>query len=136
MINEIKFKNYKLFKNEQILKLKPITILIGKNSSGKSAIAKLLILLSESLSGKFSTPLKWENEVGKDKISLGTDFKDLVYNRNSINALSFDISSQKEHLKISLTGNDDNKVEILEYILNGKEFDITTTKFLGFICET
>ena len=136
MINAIKFKNYKLFKNEQILKLKPITILIGKNSSGKSAIAKLLILLSESLSGKFSTPLKWENEIGKDKISLGTDFKDLVYNRNLINALSFDISSQKENLKIALTGDDDNNVDILEYILNGKELNAVTTKFLGFTNET
>ena len=38
MLRKISFKNYKPFKDWQELELRPITILIGKNSSGKSAM--------------------------------------------------------------------------------------------------
>ncbi len=47
MITKIKFKNYKLFKQTQTLEIKPITILIGKNSSGKTAVLKLPTLICE-----------------------------------------------------------------------------------------
>ena len=35
-IKQIEFSNYKLFESEQKIKISPITILIGKNSAGKS----------------------------------------------------------------------------------------------------
>ena len=38
MINEIVIKNLKAFKDYEKLKLKPITLLYGPNSSGKSSI--------------------------------------------------------------------------------------------------
>jgi predicted ATPase len=50
-IKSISFENYKAFAQKQTMQLKPITLLIGKNSSGKSAIAKLFPLLENSLSG-------------------------------------------------------------------------------------
>ena len=52
MINKISFKNYKLFKEKQTLELKPITILIGKNNSGKSAVLKLPVLITSGLEGE------------------------------------------------------------------------------------
>lgn len=36
MIDKIKFKNYKIFKKEQTLELKPLSIIIGKNNSVKN----------------------------------------------------------------------------------------------------
>jgi len=42
---KLEFENYKAFKEKQLLDLKPITILIGKNSSGKSALTSLLLWL-------------------------------------------------------------------------------------------
>jgi len=53
MISKIKFKNFKLFKDWQTLEIKPITILIGKNNTGKTAVLKLIPLLESSLSGRF-----------------------------------------------------------------------------------
>ncbi len=56
-ISKITFENYKAFKNKQSIDIKPITILIGKNSSGKSAIAKLLTLIDNALSYEIKEPL-------------------------------------------------------------------------------
>lgn len=47
MIDYIKFKNYKAFKSGEI-KLKPITVLLGANSVGKSAILQLLLMLQQT----------------------------------------------------------------------------------------
>ena len=77
MINKISFKNYKLFKEKQTLELKPITILIGKNNSGKSAVLKLPVMISGSLSGDFDEALQLDYK----GVSLGSEFRDLVYNR-------------------------------------------------------
>lgn len=77
MVSKIKFKNFKLFKNEQTLEIKPITILIGKNNSGKTAVLKLPVMISESLSGNINEAVKLEF----DGIKLGSEYSDLVYNR-------------------------------------------------------
>ncbi len=77
MINKISFKNYKLFKEKQTLELKPITILIGKNNSGKSAVLKLPTLIEGSLSGKFKDPFVLVN----DGVKIASEYRDIVYGR-------------------------------------------------------
>lgn len=76
-LKAIAFENYKGFQERQRLELRPITLLIGKNSSGKSSIAKLMPLLSRSLSGKIDEPLQLVN----NDVTLGAEFRDLIYNR-------------------------------------------------------
>lgn len=79
MVNKISFKNYRLFKEKQQLEIKPITILIGKNNTGKSAILKLLPLIESALKAKDELPFSknWEG------LNLATDFKDLIYGKYS-----------------------------------------------------
>ncbi|KIP14719.1 AAA domain protein [Burkholderia sp. MSHR3999] len=48
MIETIKFENYKAFRTGE-LPIKPITILLGPNSSGKSSLLNLLLLLHQSM---------------------------------------------------------------------------------------
>ena len=67
MINKISFKNYKLFKEKQTLELKPITILIGKNNSGKSAVLKLMTLIEGALGGKNDNVFELKNDDEKCK---------------------------------------------------------------------
>lgn len=98
MINKISFKNYKSFKEEFELELRPMTILIGKNSSGKSAIAKLPTLIENSLSGTFDEPIRLNN----NGVELGAEFRDLVYGRGSISKLTLKISNQNESLDLIL----------------------------------
>ena len=129
MIQQISFKNYKLFKALQELKLCPITILIGKNSSGKSAIAKLPTLIGGSLTGEFSQPLKWENE----GIKLGNSYRDLVYNKNiTTSYLQLSIESEEEKLDVTITGDSKDRTEFLEYIFNNEPLDLKKNKFRGF----
>ena len=47
MIKSISFENYKAFKNGKI-EIKPITVLLGANSVGKSALLQLLLMLQQT----------------------------------------------------------------------------------------
>ena len=46
MLTHIEFENYRIFKRRQVLDIKPITILFGKNNAGKSAVLKLPSLIA------------------------------------------------------------------------------------------
>lgn len=85
-LKTISFEKYKAFSNKQTLKIKPITILIGKNSSGKSAVAKLFTLLANSLSGSLIEPLLVNNY----GVELGAEYIDLVYNKMPSNPLTIE----------------------------------------------
>jgi AAA15 family ATPase/GTPase len=50
MLDALGFDNYRIFDKETILNLKPITILTGPNSSGKSSIIKAAKLLKQNTS--------------------------------------------------------------------------------------
>jgi predicted ATPase len=127
MINKIAFKNYKLFKEKQSLELKRITILIGKNNSGKSAVMKLPVLVSNCLDGQ---PINWKYKIFDNSdylIDLGSDFIDLVYNRNKITPIVLWISDDKN--KIEVTFN--KEYGILDYKYNGNEIEVSN--FKGFL---
>lgn len=74
-VKSISFANYKAFYEKQTMQLKPITILIGKNSSGKSSIAKLFTLIENSLLGDIDEPLLLKN----NGVELGGDFDNLFF---------------------------------------------------------
>lgn len=77
-VKSISFENYKAFSEKQTMQLRPITILIGKNSSGKSSIAKLFTLLENSLSGEIDEPLLLKN----NGVELAEDFDNLFFDNN------------------------------------------------------
>lgn len=119
MIHTIKFKNYKSFKDEQTLEIKPITVLIGKNSAGKSALTKLPTLLSNSLQGNFLEPLKLNN----GGVELGAEFRDLVYGRTRLGKLEFSLEDDVEKLDVVIgsgTRSNDSP-EIFSWKLSGSE---------------
>lgn len=73
----LSFRNYKAFQGRERLEIRPLTILIGKNSSGKSAIARLPLLLGASLSPRAQAPI----ELAGDGFDLGGSFVDIVHNK-------------------------------------------------------
>lgn len=103
-MQKITFENYKAFKNKQVLELKPITILIGKNSSGKSSIAKLPSMVEHSLRAEFLEPLQFVN----DNVELGAEFRDLMHGRKTTgaNALSIGLFDNDESLEVSIVQTD------------------------------
>jgi predicted ATPase len=133
MINKIAFKNYKLFKEKQSIELRPITVIIGKNNSGKSAVAKLPTLISGSLSGTFTAPIQLENE----GVRIGNSYEDLFYNREiTVAPLEFEIADDKESLKVSITGDNSYSIKISKFNYNNLGFlDISKAKFNGFVTK-
>lgn len=133
MINKLSFKNYKLFKEKQTLELKPITILIGKNNSGKSAVLKLPTLIAGSLSGDFSQPFDTKYE----DVRIGLAPEDFFYNREITNdSLDFDIMQGNESLiNCSIIGDINNNIRLRALNYKGKKIDLRNTKVKGFIPE-
>lgn len=130
MITKIKFKNYKLFKQTQTLEIKPITILIGKNSSGKTAVLKLPTLIEDSLTGSFPAPLRLIN----NKVELGGEYKDLLYGRATLRTMGIFLEDANENLELEIGANVDKPSEIFSWSLNGEEIkDLSTEKFKGFL---
>ncbi|MNK21251.1 hypothetical protein D3C87_395040 [compost metagenome] len=120
MIHNISFKNYKIFKDKQSISLRPLTILIGKNNSGKSAIAKLPTLLEGAFNSEIPDALVLENE----GLELGSELKDLVYGK-SIRVLEFELSNNdsNENLAIGvLISQEKSKqsAKIVHYKLNNE----------------
>lgn len=120
MVEKIRFKNFKLFKNWQTLEIKPITILIGKNNSGKTALLKLPFLINSIIDEKKINPTFQLNKSFPDLIELGTDFIDLVYNRKTIGFLEFELETKKDKILVALS-----KDGLLNFkLFNGEEINL------------
>jgi hypothetical protein len=70
-------KNFRSLKVLQKIKFKPINILVGRNSAGKSSFARLLPLLKQSSERRKRSPILWWGRL----VDFGT-FED-VYSTNS-----------------------------------------------------
>lgn len=129
MIHQIEFENYKGFKRRQKLELRPITILIGKNNSGKSAVLRLVEMLVRSLYLSYNEPeiplcLRTDNFNSNFDFDFGYNFLDLVYKKNT-NPLSFSIYSDSFTLHTDIRYYSEVKKPVIEkysLIANGDEF--------------
>ena len=89
MIKYIRFKNYKAFPNWEEIEFRPVTLIIGKNSSGKSSVLKLIRMIGAMIRGTINNP-----EVEFNGITLGGSYSDLFHNReNSGLALSVEFEN-------------------------------------------
>lgn len=79
MINKIYFSHYKPFNGTEEIEVRPITLIVGKNSSGKSSILKLFPMFSNMLSMSLQYPLLLCN----NGISLGSEYADLFHKRST-----------------------------------------------------
>ena len=94
MIQKISFQNYKAFEKGEI-KLKPITILLGANSVGKSSIINLLLMLQQSAN---STNYKSALRLHGENVSMG-ECKNIFRNQITNNNIVIDFEFKSEILK-------------------------------------
>lgn len=84
MITGITFKNFKCFGIKTYFEIKPITLIYGKNSAGKSTILQLIKLLDLSLSEnknfEVDSLLTFSDE--SSQFDLGS-FSDIIYQHNT-----------------------------------------------------
>ena len=115
MIKNISLKKFKAFSNLEELEIKPLTILCGVNSGGKSSIIKSLLLLKQSyensaalneatLNGEYTTNGLMKNVVhnGKgDTFSISNRFIIQHHNKKFVYYSKQDLLTSKELGKIT-----------------------------------
>ncbi|MBK7442854.1 MAG: AAA family ATPase [Bacteroidetes bacterium] len=123
-LTKIEFENYKSFKENQILNLKPITILIGKNNSGKSSIIKLLTLINDSLNSEIEEPILLDNL----NSNLGGEFQDLLHKNQPLSELKIKLVFENDiSININLVFNSETSNIIIsrwEYLNNDINIEI------------
>ncbi len=122
MINKFSVKNFKSLKNETTIEIKPITILCGVNSCGKSSILKSLLLLKQTLMSKdainaltLEGPYQFAQKLDNLLFLFGAK-------KNKILEYSFELSEKKKIL-----GNITFKIQQCNN--NRKKYDNILTNF-------
>ncbi len=63
MLTELRLTNFRIFDDEVTVRFRPITIFIGRNSSGKSSVIKFLLMLQQSITSTGSQFLVPEGDL-------------------------------------------------------------------------
>ncbi len=101
-LRRLGFKRYKSFERETTVEIAPLTILVGANNSGKTALAQAIHLLSSNLSlpdGDNGEKLM----LNSGGIRHGRTFEDLVTRRAAHGELSLSVVLGNGGLKTSLS---------------------------------
>lgn len=99
------FENYKPFRGQATIEVRPLTLIFGKNSSGKSASLRSIRLILRALTTrKAGFPLEI------DELEFGTTFSDLVHNRLPHGAITFNASIERNSENFSFKASIQNLV--------------------------
>jgi len=120
MITELSFENFKVWKAIRNMRLAPITGIFGSNSSGKTSILQVLLMLKQTVeSADRAQALIFGDE--KSPASLGT-FQDVMHGHVTPGTLPLDIKWRTENeLQIP------NPANVDEILFRGKEYGFHTT---------
>jgi predicted ATPase len=99
MIHSIKFKNYKAFESGEI-KVKPLTILLGANSVGKSSLMQLFLMLQQTVQTdkNYKSALKLHGGF----TSMGEGLN-LIRKKNKNNILTISLSITDKKIRAGLS---------------------------------
>jgi len=120
MITSLSLENFKSFSKLDKLKIKPLTILLGRNSCGKSSIIQSLLLLKQTLDQENSADLNVEGKYLKF-----SSLKDISYGVPKINtaSIAYEIEFERNNETASV------KIEFK----NKKNEDSYTPKLVKFL---
>ncbi len=97
MINKINLENFKGFKDLKNVKLKPITILAGTNSCGKSSILQSILLLKQTIESK---ALNQTLLLNGRFVHLG-NFENIIHGKDSSKSIKIGLSYRVKKEKFS-----------------------------------
>ncbi len=88
MITRISLENFKGFKTLNNMKIKPVTVLCGTNSCGKTSLLQSILLMRQTLESQNPNQTLLLN--GRF-VSLGK-FEDIIFEKDSDKAVTFEFS--------------------------------------------
>ncbi|MGI6783472.1 MAG: DUF3696 domain-containing protein [Aminivibrio sp.] len=88
MLKQLRIQNFKGWKDTGQIRLAPITLFFGANSSGKSSIGQLLMMLKQTIESSDRKAVFYPG--GRNSaVQLGS-YQDMVYRRNPDNKIAFE----------------------------------------------
>lgn len=119
-MDTLRLKNYRCFDDTEKIELKPLTLLVGGNSSGKSSFIKQFPLLKQSIGIKRNGVFLWTDlngvdfnnfetvkKSGKDVMGIDYGIKDFVINENSNKSMKNITTIPYFNILMEIKGNDD-----------------------------
>jgi len=100
MITKLRAENFKSWKDTGELPLAPLTGLFGTNSSGKSSILQILLMLKQTTESADRSRVLYTDGDERSFVNLGT-FDDLIYDHNLDAQLHLSFSWKLSDLRIS-----------------------------------
>jgi len=82
MLTALRLGNFKAFADTQQIPIRPLTLIFGANSSGKSSLIHGLLLSKEALEGREPTLDIYRTDAGGDSVDLG-GFRQYVHRRET-----------------------------------------------------
>lgn len=90
MLTHLKLDNFKIWKSTGPIRLAPVTLLLGTNSSGKSSLIQSLLLIRQTVKGDDpNVDLNFGNPEANDSVTLG-QFKDVLCRQSDTNRLGIE----------------------------------------------
>ena len=87
MLTNLQLKNFKCWKDTKPIKMAPLTVLFGTNSSGKSSVEQFFLMLKQTMDSSDRKIVIYPGDANTP-VNLGS-FEDLVFARDSNNKLEF-----------------------------------------------
>jgi predicted ATPase len=121
MITNLRIRNFKGWKDTGTLRLAPITVLFGTNSSGKSSLGQFLMMLKQTANSPDRTRVLHPGD-DSTEVDLGT-VEDLLYRHDATQELRFSFQwRQRRPLEI--------RDVLTDRAVHGKEIEFGAT--IGF----
>lgn len=90
-MDSIRIRNLRCLEDTGTIELKPITILLGKNSSGKSSFLRMFPLLRQTAEARTSSPLLWFGRL----VDFGS-FEDAMYSKAHTKTITLNLGMKVE----------------------------------------
>lgn len=124
MINYIEFEHYRIFAEKQHLRLAPLTVVFGKNNTGKSAVLKLPLILRSAMNCDTNNVFP---KVDISGVSLCDEYRDVVYGKgNHAVGLHFgdeDVEVIVEFIAENNAGTSHSQIETISVKSNGQKLE-------------
>lgn len=123
MLKKIRIQNFKCLKDTKDIEIRPLTFLVGPNSSGKSSVFQSILALKQTVeSGDQRSPL-----ILQDYIDLGS-YKDVFFNHDTKKDIKIDfenINSLKWSVTFSVQENErtPGKIFVKSFEFSGRKSD-------------
>jgi AAA ATPase domain/Protein of unknown function (DUF3696) len=108
-------ENYRSFKERQEIELRPITVILGKNNSGKSALTRFPLILQTGVGTNSDLPLDLDR-LGNDP----PEFLDLVHGRNMHRPLKLEMTTEiigsRVDLRATIQNIDEMRMQFVSHL--------------------